>query len=691
MKVCVLALSVGAVAAVLCGEDLSKQGDLETVRARLVAESHTDRPDLKAVRGSIKAQRPDGSWDGIDYSDKSRTIWAPMGHLARLTELARAYASKRLPEAEAAAVSQAFVKGFDCWAARDPKSSNWWYNEIGAPLELYRLMLLTEPLLTDGRREKGCALLARAKLGMTGQNLLWLSEAVIGRACLQRDAGLMAEAFARIQGEIVVTEKEGIQQDFSFHQHGAQLYNGGYGSGFSASAPRFAELAQGTSFAFAPEKLAILSAYLLDGQQWMIRGGQFDYSASGRELTRPNSGGARSYASRARTLLKLDAAPRREELERMALRLEKGVSPACPALTGHRHFWRSDYTAHHLPEFMASVRLTSDRMLQTELVNDENQLGVHLSDGVMYLYATGEEYRNIFPVWDWARLPGITAEHNRPLGRVRNGRKGTRAFAGGVSDGTFGLSAMDFERDGLVAKKAWFFFGGEVVCLGAGIASTNGFRVVTSLNQCLADGPVTAKRADGTVSVLASPEKLSEPAWVHHGGFVYALLQGAGNIGVGVSAQKGSWKRISTARRADEVTQEVFSLWINHGESPRDAAYAYVVAARPDAAASGAYASAMPVRVVSNTPAVQAVENPPAGILQIAFYRAGVVEAAGWGAVRVDRPCLLMLRRVDGRVKGAVCDPAQRDGQVRVEVGGRSCSVPLPSGPMRGSSVGFDG
>lgn len=687
MKRAAITLLGVCAAAAWGGDAAARLNDLETVRLRIVAESHTDKPNLKAALGVVSSQNPDGSWGGVDYGAKDRAIWPPMAHLGRLAELARAFESGRVPEPDRAAVAQAFVRGFDFWVARDPTSANWWYNEIGAPLELYRLMLLAEPLLTDGRRERGCALLARAKLAMTGQNLLWLAESVIGRACLQRDPELLAEAYRRIQDEVVVTEKEGVQPDYSFHQHGAQLYNGGYGSGFAASAPRFALLAQGTSFAFAQQKLDILTAYLLDGQQWMIRGGTFDYSASGRDLTRPNSGNARGYAGRARTLLKLDAAPRRDELERLAARLEKGVSAERPALTGLRHFWRSDYTTCHRPDFMASVRLTSDRMLQTEVVNEENLLGEHLSDGVMLLYRTGDEYRNIFPVWDWARLPGITVEQDRPLARIKNGRKGARAFAGGVSDGACGVSAMDFERDGLTARKAWLFFEGEAVCLGAGIASTNEYRVITSVNQCLAEGPVSVRRADGAVAALAGPERLAKPAWVHHGGFVYAILQGGENVGAGVSAQTGSWRRISTAQKADEVTADVFSLWLNHGKRPAGAAYAYAVAAKSGPAEAQSYAEALPVRVIANTPAVQSAEHVQSGLLLAAFYRAGALASGAWGEVVVDAPCLLLLRRVGGKTVLAVCDPQGKSQRVDVRAKGVRQVVDFPDGPRKGSSV----
>ncbi len=683
-----------AIAACLCWGCQAADGDrmkgLETVKARIAADVRGQAPDISKIRALVQSQKPDGAWGDIPYEAKDRMLWPPMEHLERLTDLAEGYASGRVPETEQAAVAQALVKGFDFWLARDPKSSNWWYNEIGAVQSLYRLMLLSEPLLTEGRLEKGCALLSRAKLAMTGQNLVWLAENTIGRACLQRDAELMSAAFKRIEAEIVVTEKEGIQPDFSFHQHGAQLYSGGYGNGFAASAPRFALLAQGTPFAFEPAKIRILEDYLLEGQQWMIRGGLFDYSASGREPTRPNSGKVGGYAAHARNLLKLEAVTRREELERLAARIEKGITEATPALTGHKHFWCSDYTVHHRPEWMVSVRMTSDRMLQTEVVNEENQLGEHLSDGVMYLYRTGGEYRNIFPVWDWARLPGITVEQNRPLRRIDNRRKGARAFAGGASDGVCGVSAMDFARDGLTAKKAWFFFEGEVVCLGADIASTNGYRVITSVNQCLADGPVTVSRGEGAPEVLAAPAKIEKPAWVHHGGVGYVFMDAGESVGVGTSVQTGCWKRVSTVQPAAPVSMPVFSVWVSHGKLPKGATYAYALTVKRDAAALDAYAAALPVRVAANRPQVQAVEQVKTGALQAAFYQAGSVPSDTWGAVSADTPCLLMLAKVAGKTRLTICNPCSREGVIRIKAGTKAATVQLPAGSGAGASVSLD-
>lgn len=679
----------GAACCAAGAEVADAASSMETVKARLVEGFRKARPALGKAEGFARTQQEDGAWAEVRYDARDRMLWPPMEHLDRLTALAEALDAGGLDDAARGRLRQAFLRGFDYWVARDPKSSNWWYNEIGAPQSLYRMMLLAESALSAEQIDKGCALLARARLAMTGQNLVWLAENVIGRACLQRDAALMAEAFRRIEAEIVVTEKEGIQPDFSFHQHGAQLYSGGYGNGFAASAPRFALLAQGTRFAFAPEKIRILESYLLDGQQWMIRGAQFDYSASGREPTRANSGKVGGYATNARALLKLDAVTRREELDRFAARIERKADAAAAPLSGHRHFWRSDYTVHHRPAWMVSVRMTSDRLLQTEVVNEENLLGQHLSDGVMYVYRTGDEYRNIFPVWDWARLPGITVEHDRPLRRVDNRRKGSRAFAGGVSDGACGVSAMDFERDGLTAKKAWFFFGGEVVCLGADIASTNGFRVITSLNQCLAAGDVTVGRAEGGAAVLSGPERMAAPRWVHHGGVGYVFLGENGSVGVGCSAQTGSWRRISQPQSDAPVSAQVFSLWVNHGKQPQGARYGYMLVPADGAEAVESAVTRAPVGVLANTPQAQAAEHRETGLLLAAFYAPGAVVSGAWGEVGADAPCLLMVSRAaqGGAARLTVCDPRNAGGDVRVRVGGRQVRVRLPEGPLAGSGV----
>ena len=110
---------------------------------------------------------------------------------------------------------------------------------------------------------------------------------------------------------------------------------------------------------------------------------------------------------------------------------------------------------------MASVKMASDRVIGTELVNEDNLKGFYMGDGALYTYCRGDEYLNIFPFWDWRKIPGITAyESEAPVPAFFNYGAHVRnkaAFVGGVTDGETGMTAMVLDRDGLQAHKSWIF------------------------------------------------------------------------------------------------------------------------------------------------------------------------------------------------------------------------------------------
>jgi len=73
-----------------------------------------------------------------------------------------------------------------------------------------------------GTKEKQEAIrvMEQSQFGMTGQNKVWLAGNVLIRGLLLNDAELIKEARENICSEIVLGQKEGIQPDWSFHQHG---------------------------------------------------------------------------------------------------------------------------------------------------------------------------------------------------------------------------------------------------------------------------------------------------------------------------------------------------------------------------------------------------------------------------------------------------------------------------------------
>ncbi len=159
----------------------------------------------------------------------------------------------------------------------------------------------------------------------------------------------------------------------------------------------------------------------------------------------------------------------------------------------HTHYFRGDYTLHVRPGYTCDVRTVATRTMRCEYGNGENLKTYFMSDGCTNIVTQGNEYTNIFPAWNWRRIPGTTAPQldTIPMAASDWQTRGTSTFAGGVSDSIYGVSAYAYMDNyagvNTGAKKAWFFFDNEVVCLGSGINSTSYAPVYTTINQCLLD------------------------------------------------------------------------------------------------------------------------------------------------------------------------------------------------------------
>lgn len=648
--------------------------DVLTVRRNLRAALLSGTPDAAAGRW-LNEMRADGSWADQVYTDTDRENWKAGGHLPRLLSIARAYYMTGTPLSGRPEVKAQILAGLGYWLQADPHNTNWWHNEIGVPKQIGELLILLDTDATPDLMEKGIALMLRSKWQKwTGQNLVWGTQIQIMRGCLMDSPELVSEAYARMWSEVRYAEsgKEGIQADNSFHQHGALLYAGGYGSGFTADVTRFQVYAQGTVFELPAAKRAILESYVLDGQQWMVRGSMWDFGAVGRELVRQGKS-AEPLLAPVSQLAAMNG-PRRAEFAAFAARMRgEGGTP----LNGNRYYWKSDYMAQHRPGYMFSTRMCSTRTLNTDgYINGENKKSQHLADGATFIARSGREYFDIAPVWDWLRIPGTTIEQNTPFVPNKLQRRGTTSFVGGVSDGHYGCAAMDLASGALTARKAWFYFEDQIVCLGAGINCPTDNPVFTSINQCLLNGPV---RDSNSAAPIATGNRLEKGVkYVWHDGVGY-LFPSPTDVQLRNEAQTGSWREVGP-RSADPVQRDVFSLWLDHGPQAKDASYAYIVAPGQDAAGTAVLSAQNPIQILSNTPDLQAVwyRDITLDLLEAAFRRPGTL-TAGDLAVSVDQPCLLLLQQQHGEWRVTVSNPLATEVTVVVTVNrklvGRSQAV----------------
>ena len=415
----------------------------------------------------------DGNWPDVDYQSTARSNWSAADHLNRTLVMAKTAALDRKTGEPDQALDAKVLRALHYWTSCDHRNPNWWWNEIGVPRLAGELALLMQSQLSSDELLRVVEIMKRSdwrRVPWTGANLTWGVGIEIVRGCLEENDGTVAEGFDRMYQEIrtVSPVEEGIQEDYSFHQHGAQLYNGGYGLAYTIDIGRFVAFAWGTGFQIPPVRLATLIAYVLDGQQWLVTGDVIDYSTVGREITRKgkavaparSTGGRNSVVGLGDSLpgviamLATLATPRQKELIAFSARLQQQKDAL--EFTRNKHFWCSDSMTHRRKGFCTSVKMLSSRMRNGEEVNHEGKKSEHLSDGVNLLYLTGDEYKDIFPAWDWTKLPGTTAIQ----GTLEIGRgnpihaRGETAFVGGVSDGEYGMAAMDLVCGKLTAKKS---------------------------------------------------------------------------------------------------------------------------------------------------------------------------------------------------------------------------------------------
>jgi chondroitin AC lyase len=304
----------------------------------------------------------------------------------------------------------------------------------------------------------------------------------------------------------------------------------------------------------------------------------------------------------------------------------------------------------------------------------------------------GQEFVDLFPVWDWQRIPGTTNEYaNQLTGNPR--RQGTTEFVGGVSDGYYGAAACDFARGDLVARKSWFFLDRQIVCLGAGISSKSNSPVITTVNQCRLQGDVLLGRAESTQLLEQGQRPATDVDYVWHDKVAYLFPEPA-SLNIQNQTVSGSWQRANHRYPDKKVKDDLFTVWIDHEIRPHGARYAYIVAPGTEPDQVEELRNQMALRIVSNTEQVQAIEETDLRLIAAAFYEAGKLHIDADLEVQVDIPCLLLIKRNGEKVSLTVSNPCNTGGHVRVGLlhpsvpsKSRSVSIEFPTGVRAGSSV----
>lgn len=647
-------------------ESHSMHSDIEKLRKRFAMQLLDAPVSDERIKTLVETLQPDGRWPGIDYVDTTRTAFQHERHLSNMLALSIAYKKKGSPYKGNKQVRKAVHQALAFWLENDFICENWWWNQIGTPNTMVSMLLILDRDLSQEESDRMLKIAERGNMNASGArpsgDRIKIAGLQAKAALFKRDAQEVAMLMKIIEGEIKFSTGRGMQHDFSFHHRTDWVNNTlSYGSGYAGAFIEWASNVADTEFRFSEQTVRLLIDYYIDGIcKQMVYGRISDPGILNRDIARP--GEEKVWSPSAPEKLRTLTNYRQAELDNIIC-LRKGDS-SCEPVSFAKFFWRTDHFVFQRPNFYTSVRMYSTRNANMEMpYNGEGLMNHFRGDGTNYLSIRGDEYKRLTPVYDWMKIPGATiVQLDKMPGESEIQKWGLTDYVGAVTDGMYGAVGFDFKspHTGLAAKKTWFFFDKAYVCLGTNISSRMENPVLTTVNQCLLNGEVTVSDADGIYLQEQGTRTKKEVRWVVHDKVGYYFLQKE-NVVLSNQRMEGSWKIANrqTTVPADIVRQDVFTLSIDHGQSPDNGGYAYMVIPSVDSRSVENRVEEEGAVVLVNSPELQAVRHDGLNMAYAVFYKGGTLRINDKIAVEIESPGMLMMKYNDsGEIQMlAVSDP----------------------------------
>ncbi|WP_260255386.1 polysaccharide lyase family 8 super-sandwich domain-containing protein, partial [Elizabethkingia anophelis] len=484
------------------------------------------------------------------------------------------------------------------------------------------------------------------------------------------------------------TVKEGVQYDNSYAQHEIMLHIFGYGSEYLKVETYIGAMVADTKFAMKGEQLKIFTNFITKTLIPQIRGRYTNWTSFGRQIAREDFTDMTWLVPYFEKLILMDKSNINVYQDVIARISQKKKSDFHIAEL-QKHYWNTDFTFYQNPVYQFSVRMSSRYTQQAETdLNGENKKGGNRSIGSYALLQDGTEYFNIYPVWDWKKIPGTTTLENSPLPDTKYLTPGKSVFAGGVSDGKTGVSVFLQDQFNVKAQKSWFMFGEEIVCVGSNISTDKEDEILTTVEQNFFKDKVIYQN-------LVDKHKLKEGQLVNnkdqqvliHRNTAYIFKEKT-NLYISTQTQKGTWKELTELGSTDEKQSAVFKVWINHGKKADNGIYQYFIV--PGIRSVNRAKKIADDFIVWNRKDVHAVYKKSSKKLMLVFFNPAQIEVEG-RMIKADRPCTVLIEDLEAQSPELfVSDPSRKEKEVNLGIGKENIHINLPTDrAFAGSSVHY--
>lgn len=345
-----------------------------------------------------------------------------------------------------------------------------------------------------------------------------------------------------------------------------------------------------------------------------------------------------------------------------------GISEAKPK-DGFRVYNYGGFGIHRRDGWMLSLKGYNSDVWASEIYAKENRYGRYLSYGTAQLFTepSAKESGFVREGWDWNRWQGSTAIHlpyeklDSPLPGTLMERNDSRFPGVSSLEGRNGCLAFTYvEKDrvnfcaGATATKSVFCFDNRIVHIGTGITNDSPHPTETTLYQlALNDRTEEVDINEEYSGAFPYSKRIDE-----HGQVV--LTDTKNNFwiikdGYGLTVEKKTQTSPSDERKKDG-TGDFITAVIDHGTSPSEASYEYLLLVRPSIKEVKSMSRKLPYSVIRADNSAHVVKDLPTGITTYIIYK----EYTGAGTLlnSAETETIVMERtREDGTIVMSICTP----------------------------------